>query len=427
MRKNKKIISIISLVLVTALFSSVAFANKASPVYGENYYEEIDKYIEYYEGLLNQYENEDNYEDYGNYNEYEYNNEDSNEIDQYIDYYDDILDEYMNNDNINSDYDYDYTDSFDTGTDYDYSTDYNYDYGTNNNSSQNDYYVDYGDSYDFPYYDYGSFYDDLIFGDYDYNFGNEQNKEEHVPGEDFLKTPSTIHYTFDLDSKYPKYIDTGVSASKDGLLQTDSLKEFLRQVSIQKESKFIEDIDKAMTVIDKKLIVLDANKTTGEMLEELFKDTSIRVKVQPTRAGGKFNLADYLEFNEEIPISMNGDKVDLIVEPIIDNQRVLFPIRSIGKALGATVEWDKEKSEAKIEKDEKIIIFKTDSDIVTVNGREYLISNKTHLDKEEERLLSVVGIMVVEFGATMEWDTEALVLNINIPQPEVDPDAEFNN
>ena len=104
------------------------------------------------------------------------------------------------------------------------------------------------------------------------------------------------------------------------------------------------------------------------------------------------------------------------------NSRVLFPIKSIGEAMGAKVEWDKETKEAIIEKDDKIIKIKGNSDKVFVNDKEYLLSNKTHLDNQERRMLSLINLIVTELDGEMKWNSTKSVLVIEIPQEKVNLD-----
>lgn len=332
--------------------------------------------------------------------------DDSSYYDEYDDFDDSYYDDY---------YDDDWVDNFiipEDTTDYDdYSYDYSHDYS----------YKDFNYGI-FDYMPYGE--DDFIFYD-DFFYDELEKEEEHIPGKKFLKTPKTIQYTFDKDSQYPKYIDTGITVSDEAAIDGDMLKELFRQISVRKNIKIVEDLNRVMALVDGKLIIVEGNVTDGETLEKLFEETSISVKVQPTRAGGKFNLADYLEYKGEILVEVNGEKINLISDPVIENSRVLFPIRSIGEAMGADVKWDKEKQEAIVKKDNKTIIFKANSDIVTVDGVEYLLSNKTNLNTEEKRLLSVLSLLVNELDGEMYWDRTNSILKIETAQEEINPDADF--
>lgn len=426
MLKNKKMIKTICLTLLLSLCTPILLATKSfGNEYDINYgfenglYEEIDEFYD-----LNTS-----------------NNSYEKEVGSFEDYYGDINDEVIDFD-INYDFenDYNYEDYYNPGNNNeDFENDYDYDYNTGNNNNNNDYnYNDYDDYYDFTDFDFGgnnnsnlnNYYnpytpDDFSFMDniYDDYWGYEK-EEEHVPGSKFLKTKNTIQYTLNMDDKYPIYIDTGIEVV-DGVISLEGLREVLSQIAIKKNAKLIEDSDKFMVLIDEELLIIRGNIENEKSIEELFEKTSVKIKIQPTRAGGKFNLADYIEVNGNIPVKVNEEFIELITEPIMDNSRILFPIRSIATAMNAKVEWNDEKYEAIITKDDKVIKSTLDSDIVTVNGVEYIINNKTKLNSEKERILSVIRLIVTELDGTMEWDSTNSILVIETPQEKVDLDKDF--
>lgn len=413
----KKFIGIgLSLVMILSL----TFVNKVRAE------DDIPNVNEYYNEIENYFDEPSVGNDNANYieNDNTFNNEDDY-YDDYYDYQDDY--DFGNFDDYDDD-GYDYNDNYeddyyDDYSDYDWTNDFTFPNETNTN---HDYNYDYSyEDFDYGIFDYMPYPDDgFVFYD-DYFEDEFEEEKEHVPGEKFLKTPNTIQYTFDKNSKYPKYFDTGIKVSDETGIDGDMLKELLRQLSVKKNIKIVEDLNRAMALVDGKLIILEGNVTDGKTLEKLFEETSISVKVQPTRAGGKFTLADYLEYKGEVIVEVNGEKVNLITDPVIENSRVLFPIRSIAKAMGANVEWNEKTKEAIVKKDGKTIVFKADSDIVTVDGVKYLISNKTSLNKEANRILSVLNLLVNELDGEMYWDRTNSILKIETPQEEINPDADF--
>lgn len=398
---------IIGLSLSLAMVLSLTFTGKVNAeddvFTTDEFYEEIDNYFNESTDMSN------DYSDYQNQNDTDFIEGDSTYYDEhngFDDYYD-YQDGYNFEDFESHDDDYNWVDDFTIPDD---TPDYNYDYYSY-------------DDFDFGVFEYMPYSEeDFFFMD---DYFEEFEEEEHIPGEKFLKTPKTIQYTFDKNNQYPKYIDTGISVSDEAGIDGDMLKELFRQISIRKNIKIVEDINRVMALLDGKLVVVEGSVTDGETLEKLFEETSVKVKIQPTRVGGKFNLADYLEYKGEILVEVNGEKINLISDPVIENSRVLFPIRSIGEAMGADVKWDKEKQEAIVKKDNKTIVFKADSDIVTVDGVEYLISNKTHLNTKEDRILSVLNLLVNELDGEMYWDRTNSILKIETAQEEINPDADF--
>jgi hypothetical protein len=286
----------------------------------------------------------------------------------------------------------------------------------------------YEDYFDYTFEDFDG-YVDSGYENYDWDYSDSsfdslngygmEEKEKYVPGSKFLKTPKTIQYTLDSDSKYPKYIDTGIMVSDEKNIKIEDVKEVFRQIAVRKNAKFIEDTDKVMVLLDGKIVIAKGNVNNIETLKTIFKDTPIKITVQNTRAGGKFNLADYLERKGEIPIKVNGKKIKPSISPIIDNSKVLFPIKPIVEALGGKINWNGTK--ATITNGDKKITLTKDSDIAIVNGEEYLLSNPAKTDTKGN-IMSLLNLVITKLGGEMSWNTTTLTLYINTPHKEVNLD-----
>ena len=276
--------------------------------------------------------------------------------------------------------------------------------------------------YDIPDYNFQDFESYNPYSDVDFNFDgymdydptNPTNEKEEPkkPGDNFLKTGQTVQFLLKSEQKYPIYKDTGIKPV-DGKIDLDSMKDIIRQIAISKNGKVIEDTDRSMILIDGKLIITGKNDLDAKNFIDKFNGTSVKVLIQDTRAGGKFNVVDYMEIMQRLVVKINDKKVILITDPIIDNSRALLPVRSIATELGANVTWDNEKKEAVVTKDDKRIVFKGNSDIVNVNNKNYLLTHKTQIHPVEMRMLSTIRLLVVELGGTMKWDTSNLELIIN--------------
>lgn len=70
------------------------------------------------------------------------------------------------------------------------------------------------------------------------------------------------------------------------------------------------------------------------------------------------------------------DSENIQVEPIVINDRTLVPLRFFAENFGFNVEWNAIEYTATMEKDDKIICLKPDSDIITINGRETRLNVK---------------------------------------------------
>lgn len=74
---------------------------------------------------------------------------------------------------------------------------------------------------------------------------------------------------------------------------------------------------------------------------------------------------------EKINIYIDNESIgNFKMEPIILNGRTLVPLRDVFEKMGANVEWNNEKREATIQKDENTIVFKIDSNEALKNGTE---------------------------------------------------------
>lgn len=244
----------------------------------------------------------------------------------------------------------------------------------------------------------------------------ESPKKEHEPGEDFLKTRPTIQYTFDVDGEYPIYTDTGISANEEGFVHVEGMTELFNQFAILKNGKVVEDIDKIMLVIDGEVLIAKAGETKIEELIKMFDNFPVKVKEDYSRAGGRFDLVEILETTGELPVEINTQRINLVSKPKIKNQRVHFPIRSIVENMDGEVEWNSETRIATVKKGDVVIKLKGDSDVVNINGEEYLISSPTFIDNTEMRMLSLINLLVTELGGEMFYDAQLGGLVIETPE-----------
>ncbi len=72
----------------------------------------------------------------------------------------------------------------------------------------------------------------------------------------------------------------------------------------------------------------------------------------------------------EDKVFVRGEKIKFDVPPVIEHGRTLIPVRAVTESLGATVEWDDEKKEVKIEKDDITIEMILGEKTVTVDDQE---------------------------------------------------------
>ena len=74
------------------------------------------------------------------------------------------------------------------------------------------------------------------------------------------------------------------------------------------------------------------------------------------------------EINPEIEIFINSDLIDCAVAPVIENDRVLVPLRDVFEKLGAQVSWDEATQTVSIVKDYKKISLQINSEKMYVDS-----------------------------------------------------------
>ena len=116
------------------------------------------------------------------------------------------------------------------------------------------------------------------------------------------------------------------------------------------------------------------------------------------------------EENEPITVFVDGKQIEFDVEPIMESDRVLVPMRFIFEALGAEVSWDDPTGTATAIKDETTINVTIDSNIMLKNGEEITLDVPARLIGER----TLVPVRAVSEGleASVEWDGELQKVNI---------------
>ncbi len=72
-------------------------------------------------------------------------------------------------------------------------------------------------------------------------------------------------------------------------------------------------------------------------------------------------------FAQDINVTISGKKLDFDVQPVMESDRVLVPMRAIFENLGATVSWDNDTSTAIAVKGDKVIIIQIDNSKAFIN------------------------------------------------------------
>lgn len=112
-----------------------------------------------------------------------------------------------------------------------------------------------------------------------------------------------------------------------------------------------------------------------------------------------------------IEIYINEVEVDSDVPPVILNGRTLVPIRVISENLGAKVHWDNKNRTVKVIADSINVLLKIDSKKASVNNQEVLLDVPAKIIKDRTMIpLRFVGEAL---GADVEWNNDRRCVVIN--------------
>ena len=173
---------------------------------------------------------------------------------------------------------------------------------------------------------------------------------------------------------------------------------------------------KTMVMFDK---IMGTDKI-GIYLEQGLSPQQIETKMLPRLHSFKAERAKYLIYEDQpnriIAVYVEGERVNFDVDPFIDeNNRVIVPLRAIGEALGAQVDWDEATRVAKFSKEGQEVLFVIDSQEALVN-REITTMDTCPVIKNGRTMLPLR--YVGEFlGAQVAWDDQTSTVQITENEP----------
>ena len=120
--------------------------------------------------------------------------------------------------------------------------------------------------------------------------------------------------------------------------------------------------------------------------------------------------------NSNISIFVNGIKISFDQSPYIDgNSRTMVPIRFISEALAADVKWNDKQRKVTITKENTEIILTIGQNTATVNGKN--ISLDTTPVIKGDRTFVPLRFIGEAFSASVEWDGKNRVVSVStIPE-----------
>ncbi len=114
---------------------------------------------------------------------------------------------------------------------------------------------------------------------------------------------------------------------------------------------------------------------------------------------------EYVPAAPEISVTLNGSKITFDQPPIMDNDRVLVPMRKIFEALGADVYWDDAEQTAIAERGGKTIIIPIGKNYMTVNGSRVTLDVPAQLINN--RTLVPARAVSEALGCAVDWNDPA--------------------
>lgn len=117
-------------------------------------------------------------------------------------------------------------------------------------------------------------------------------------------------------------------------------------------------------------------------------------------------------------VYLNGDKLVFSdAQPIIVNNRVMVPIRATADYFGMTTDWNKETETMTFSKGSRTIVHKMKSNVITVNGE--ALTFDTGSINSMNRTLMPIRMLGEAMGAVVDWNNEARQVIITTDTPSV--------
>lgn len=128
----------------------------------------------------------------------------------------------------------------------------------------------------------------------------------------------------------------------------------------------------------------------------------------------------------DVQVILDGQAVEFTDQkPYIDSfNRAMVPVRAPLEALGAQVDWDNEKRQAILEKDDILIVFTIGSSTYTVNGEAKEMDTQAVISGD--RTCIPIRFAAEAMGAVVNWDTEKHIVTINTAKSEDEDETATN-
>ncbi len=132
-----------------------------------------------------------------------------------------------------------------------------------------------------------------------------------------------------------------------------------------------------------------------------------------------FNLSANNDTEKVIKLQVNGKTISTDVDPIVKNGRTQVPVRFVAEELGYDVKWIEESRTVEVTNKSEKLVFKINSDMATVNGKDVQLDNKVFLSSN--RTFLPFRFIGESFGEKVSYDYNthtAIIGNTTIKRNE---------
>ena len=178
--------------------------------------------------------------------------------------------------------------------------------------------------------------------------------------------------------------------------------------------------DEAADAATTETVVEEVAETTDEAVEaeEAAEETETEEATEETEAEEateetaeeteETEAVDYSAFDAEgIDVVVLGKKVEFDVQPEMQNDRVMVPVKAIFEALGAVVTWEDETQTVMAVKDNRVVLLQIGNTKMFVDDNEAIELDAPPILKDDSRTLVPVRAISEAFDYDVEWIEEA--------------------
>lgn len=213
----------------------------------------------------------------------------------------------------------------------------------------------------------------------------------------------SIYFTINKQEENSYFYDSGIRVSEDMTATYSQIRDALIQLSLKTNAFLIEDDDKLLFIAEGKPLVIknkknDFSKTEIESLLKSFKNISLKVdKLKETMHDDIENKTNEDSFKD---IIINGEKITLTNQPIIENGILQLPIQEVTNKLGFKVE--NKKSKLILTKDEIVFEYEVGTKNIKMNDTLRILSTKSQV--KNKVIYGEMAFLLREMGYILKYD-----------------------